>query len=178
MLFPAWRKNERGFTLIEIVLAVIVISVMVGAMAYIMVLAIDSYSIVVDRREALNEARLAVNMMSGEFQSMADPATDISAITSTSITFTGSTGQLTFTISGNTLVRTDVNGTSLLAGNVAAGSGFQYYTTGGATTSNPSQVYRIGIVLGVNTVGASSGTVVIRSNVFLRNRYYDSFTQS
>lgn len=172
------KKGASGFTLIEIILAIIVISAMVGAMAYIMVNGIDSYGIIVERREALNEARLAVNMISGELESIADPATDISTITSNAITFTGSSGQISFAISGTTLTRTDTNGPSLLASNVAAGSGFQYYTAGGATTTTPSQVYRIGIVLGIDSGSASSGTVVIRSNVFLRNRYYDSFTKS
>lgn len=172
------KDSARGFTLIEIVLAIIVISAMVGAMAYILVSGIDSYSIIVDRREALSEARLGVNMMSGELQSIADPAADISAVSATSITFTGSSGQVTFAISGNALTRTDASGTSMLAGNVAAGSGFQYYTAGGATTAIPSQVYRVGIVLGITTAGGASGTVVIRSNVYLRNRYYDSFTHS
>lgn len=178
MRFVAVGKCRRGFTLIEALLAMVVISALVVAMSYILVEGLDSYRIIVDRRESLQQARLAVNMMANELQTISDPSTDISAIAPESITFNGALGPVTYAISGNMLTRTDGDGTSTLADGVTGASGFQYYTSGGGTTVDPTQVYRVGIVLGINAGVASSGDVVIRNNVYLRNRYYEAFTKT
>ncbi|MFH1830844.1 MAG: hypothetical protein ABH871_08745 [Pseudomonadota bacterium] len=166
-----------GFTFVESILTIIVISVLVIAIAHILISSLDSYSHILDRREALQEARLAANMMANEMQSIADPAKDIRAISPNSITFDSFAGKVTYAIGENTLTRTDGSGTSMLADDVTAESGFDYYTAGGGTTTNPSQVYRIGIVIGVNTGVPQYGSVLINSDVYLRNRYYDLFTQ-
>jgi prepilin-type N-terminal cleavage/methylation domain-containing protein len=171
------KFRSKGFTLVESILAIVVISALAVALVNILITALDSYGLIVDRREALQRARLAANMMAGELQVIEDPATDITAISPSSITFDSVVGSVTYAIAGNTLTRTDGSGTSTLADDLTGGSGFQYYTAGGATTTNPAQVYRIGFVIGVDTGTPEYGTVVINSDVYLRNRYYDSFTQ-
>ena len=166
--------RNRSFTLVEVLLAIVMIGAVSVAVSYILILGMNSYSIISDRRDTLQAARLAVNMMSNDFQNIANPATDIASISATSITFTpAGGGSVTYQVSGSNLLR----GADVLASNVAVGSGFQYFTVNGASTSSPAQVYRIRISVTVNAQDVKSGTVTINSNAFLRNRYYESFTQ-
>ena len=167
-------RAHGGFTLVEALLAIVIIGVMMVAVAHILISGMESYSLVSDRREALQEARLAVNMMTGELQTIADPATDIASITPTSITFTSSGGEsVTYAISGTTLLRN----TKILAQGVTGASGFAYYTAGGATTTNRAQIHRVGVTVTVDTGVGAHGTVTIRSGAYLRNRYYSAFSQ-
>mgnify|MGYP001205349438 CR=1 FL=1 len=165
----------RGFTLVESLLAIVIISTMVVAVAEILLSGMGSFSLITDRREALQGARLAVNMMTDEIQSISDPATDITAISANSITFTpgGGGGPVTYSISGANLTRN----TKTLATSVTPTSGFEYFTANGAATTNPAQVYRVGVSVGVSAASAAHGQVVIKSSAYLRNRYYNGYTQ-
>ena len=168
-------KRNRGFTLVELILSIVIISAIFVVMAQILITGLDSYRLVVNRREALQGARLAVNMMEGELQPVADPATDISAISSTSIQFTNANSQsVTYSISGSDLLRNS----KILASNLGSASGFSYYTNGGSTTTDPAQVYRIDIVVEVDAEETQYGSVEAHASVFLRNRYYDAYTRN
>lgn len=167
-------KQDSGFTILESLLAMVAISVVVVAVAHIMITGMRSYVLTADRRDALQKARLAVNLMTNELQTIQNPATGISSISSTSITFTPQGGgSVTYSVSGSNLLR----GSNILASNVTAATGFVYYTTGGATTSTPSAVHRIHITVAVDTGTSAHGVVTINSNIYLRNRYYSGFTR-
>lgn len=167
-------NRDDGFSLIELMLAIIVISALVAAMAHILLIGMDSYRIIVDRREALQGARLAINMMTNELQTIEVPSTDISSISPTAITFApAGGGSVTYQVIGSNLMR----GASILVGNVADGTGFTYYTSGGAVTADPAQVHRIRITVVIDMEDGDFGTLTARSDVYLRNRYYDSFTK-
>ena len=169
-----FKLKKNAFTLVEVLLSMVIISALVVAVGQIMLVGMDSYSLITDRREALQGARLAVNMMENELQTIVNPATDIIAIAANSITFVpAGGGSVTYSVSGNQLLRD----TDPLAKNITANTAFTYYTTGGATTSNPAQVYRIHIDIEVDTGVVRSGKVFIKDNVYLRNRYYSAFTQ-
>lgn len=171
------RGRKDGFTLIESVLAIVVIAAISVVVAEMMTVGLESYGMVVDRREALQRARLAMNLMTSELQTIAAPETDIASIGASAITFTSGGGSITYAVSGNRLTRQDSSGTSVLADGILPSTRFDYYTQGGATTSNRTLVHRIHITVGVDTGVARHGTVVMNSNVYLRNRYYGSFTQ-
>ena len=167
--------KREGFTLVESLLAMVVMAAIFLVMTYILIAGVESYSLVVERREALQGARLAINIMENELQTIADPAIDISAIAANSISFTNAAGQsVTYQISGGTLLRN----ANILASNVDAASGFSYFTNGGGTTNDPAQVYRVDIIIAVDTGVAQYGTVEAKASVYLRNRYYDAFTKS
>ena len=71
-----------------------------------MILGMDSYRLVVDRRDALQGVRLSVNMMESEFRTIQDPATDISAISPSAVSFTNDDGiGVTYQFSGSNLLR-------------------------------------------------------------------------
>jgi len=172
--FFSKASGRKGFTLIESLLAIVIISIMVVAVAEILISGMGSYSLITDRREALQGARLAVNMITNELQAISDPSTDISSISATSLTFAPADGgsPVTYSISGTSLLRN----AKALAENVLPASGFEYYTAGGSATTDPAQVHRINVSVGVDT-GAAHGQVVINSSAYLRNRYYNGFTQ-
>lgn len=170
-------RNRRGFTLVESLLAIIVIAAIAASVAELMLLALDSYGIIVDRREALQRARLAINLMDSELQVIANPATDITTISSNQITFLLGGQSVSYAISGNRLLRQDSSGASVVADNLLPGSRFDFYTQGGGTTTNRTAVYRIHLAIGVAVGGGTQGQIMLLSNVFLRNRYYVSFAQ-
>lgn len=160
--------------MVEMILAIIVISAIAGVVAYIMISSIGSYGLITARREALNEARTAMNLMSTELQTVTNPSVNITAVSSTSMTFNPAAGgSVTYSISGGNLLRDSNN----LAKNVTANSAFTYYTTAGATTTTPSQVARVHIALEVDTGSTAYGKVMVVSDVYLRNLYYNSYTQ-
>ena len=166
-----WRA---GFTLIESILAIVVISAVTVALGKILIVGMDSYNLIDDRRDALQKARLAVNFMSSELETIADPATDISAIAATSITFVDEGGStVTYSYSGGSLTRNS----DILASNLVSPTGFAYYTAFGAVTTDPLQVYRIHLDVSVESSDPQHGVVTIVSNVFLRNRYYDNYNR-
>lgn len=169
--------GKTGFTLIESLLAIVVIAAISLGVAEMMTAGLESYGMVVDRREALQDARLAMNLMTSELQTIANPATDIASIGASSITFTSGGGSITYAVSGNRLTRQDGNGTSVLADRILPSTRFDYAPQGGGTTSDRTLVHRIHITVGVDTGVPRHGTVVMNSNVYLRNRYYGSFTQ-
>ena len=168
------RRRHHGFTLIEAILSIVLIGIVTISVGNLMVTGLSSYSLITDRREALQEARLAVNMMTNELAYIVNPATGITAISSPSITFTPATGgSVTYSVTGGNLLR----GTQTLAKNVTSNTGFAFYTAGGGTTANPAQVYRIHIAVEVDTGVAAHGKVMINSNVYLRNRYYNGYSK-
>lgn len=165
-----------GFTIIEMILAMVIVSIIVVSIAQMMLKGIDSYSLIVDRREAVQGARLAANIMSTELATITSPATDISSISATSITFTpaGGGGAITYLVSGSNLLRNS----KVLASSVTAATGFTYFTSGGAVTSDAAQVHRIGITVAVTAQNPANGTVTVKENVYLRNRYYSGFIKN
>jgi type II secretory pathway pseudopilin PulG len=173
-VFRKCRRSSAGFTLIEAILSIVVISAVSMALGRIMITGMNSYNLIDDRRDALQQARLAVNFISSELETIANPSTDISAISANSITFIDDGGAtVTYTYSGGTLMRD----ADVLASNVVSPTGFAYYTALGVTTTNPLLVYRIHLDVSVQSSNPSHGVVTIVSNVFLRNRYYDSYTR-
>jgi len=174
MNFFGKKRGRAGFTLVESILSIIVIAAVSVAMGELLIIGMDSYNLIDDRSDTLQQARLASNFISADLETIADPATDISAISATSITFTDAGGStITYTYSGTTLTRNS----DTLADNVVSPTGFAYYTVSGATTTDPTQVYRIHIDVSVQASDPSHGVVTVVSNVYLRNRYYDSYTR-
>ncbi len=169
------RRCTRGFTLVEALLAIVVIGAMVAATGNLLITGMDTYRLVVDRSDALQRARFAMNFMTNEFEIIEDPTNDIASITAGSITFTpAGGGSVTYQAIGNDVYR---NGDLLVEDIDLGQSGLEYFTAGGATTSDPAQVYRIRVTLTVDAADASAGEVTLVSNVYLRNRYYESFTR-
>jgi prepilin-type N-terminal cleavage/methylation domain-containing protein len=168
-------RGKKGFTLVEMILTMIVTAAIALVVGQILVSGMESYSLIVDRREAMQGVRLAVNVMSGELREIANPQSDISAISQNSISFTNAIGNpVTYQILGSNLLRNS----KVLASGMASGSEFAYYTSGGNVTANPAEVYRVGMTIRINSGDAAHGIVEAKSSAYLRNRYYESFSKN
>ena len=60
------RLNEKGFTLIELVLFISLSAIVVGTASYVMVNQIDAYSFISNRQETLSDSRYAFNRAASE----------------------------------------------------------------------------------------------------------------
>jgi len=168
------NKNCRGFTLIETIMGIVVASIVILAFATIARYSIDSYSMIVARKEAMVQARFALNRITQELVSI-NPAA-ITAINSTSINFNDSVGNPTnFRSQTTNGIIQLFRGNDLLANNVSAFA-LTYYDANGNVIldGNISNMRRILIDMGVNAINGNHD-VRIQGEVYPRNYYYSNF---
>ncbi len=170
------RKLERGFTLIETLLGIVVMGIVMLAFASIARLSVDSYSLIVDRKEAMSQARYALNRITQELVSI-NPAS-ITSISSTNLSFNDSVGNPTNFRSQTTSGVVQIfRGNDLLATNVSS-FGFVYYDANNNLISdgNLSNLRRIAVDMGVYAGnGNGHGDMKMRGEVYPRNYYYSNF---
>jgi len=158
---------------VETLLGIVVMSIVILAFASIARLSVDSYSLIVARKEAMSQARYALNRITQELVSI-NPAA-ITSIGSTSLGFNDSAGNPTnFRSQSTNGVLQIYRGSDLLATNVSAFS-FTYYDANGnpINDGNISNMRRILVDIGVNADGYSD--MKMRGEVYPRNYYYTNF---
>jgi len=64
---------EKGFTLIELIVVIVITSIIAGVVARFLVFGVETYHFVDERKRALHEARLALHLMNSEFRQVRDP---------------------------------------------------------------------------------------------------------
>lgn len=166
--------QRRGFTLIEMVLAIVILAASTMVASSMMVNGVETYGRVTERRQALRSGRFALMVMRKQLEVIADPANHISNISATGITFlpTDSTTYSTFDITGNQL---SMNG-NVLVGSLSNNSTFSFFDAAGNSTSNASNVASIHVVLEVDTGVSHWGAVSMVDRIYLRNRYYNALS--
>lgn len=159
-------RASSGFTLIELILAISLMSVLLAASGVLMGRGLDAFNLVSDHSVALEEARFGLLRMEKELELV----TDIQTSQSDRLAFTDSQGQATdFRLVQDTLMR----GNDPLVRNVT-GLNFTYWNSAGATTIAPPQVRLIGIDLTVQAP-RDAGQISFRTQIFPRNFAYDTF---
>jgi prepilin-type N-terminal cleavage/methylation domain-containing protein len=159
-------KVEGGFTLIELIIVIGILSV-IGVFGSQMFLETTEIFLEArNRRDAVHEARYAIERMSREIREDIDSTADIIAFTASTFTYTDpNSASISFTKSGNDLLRNS----DVLAGNVSDLT-FTYLKADGTTASSASDIWRIKILL---TVAKDDATITLQSQVFPRNLYND-----
>ena len=156
--------KPRGFSLIEMIVVIVILSI-VGLMVFnFLGNSMASYMIVKERDRIYDEGLLAMERMTREikdarYDSVSYP---ITAVANTSITFSRKHGtpqdtstSITFRRNGNVLERVgNVSGTHVLAGNVAS---FSPIVSG----------KNVNLSLGLTVAGG--GTLVLQSSAAARN---------
>ncbi len=61
-----WLKRKKGFTFVETLLSVVVIGVVAGVAAKVLISGLDVYALIVNRHDASQTARLAMERMVDE----------------------------------------------------------------------------------------------------------------
>lgn len=168
--------DERGFTLAELLVAIAVLGLIMGALFTFQYQSQASYLTGASRVEVQQNARLALDMMMSEIR----PAQSITAsagcdVGCTTISFTDQNGAaITYALAGTTLNRTDPTGTVALIGGVTS-LVIQCFDSTNTGTAIPANVRSVRIVIttqdergaGANQPGRQS--VVDESRVRLRN---------
>jgi type II secretory pathway pseudopilin PulG len=108
----AWWRNERGFTLAQILIACALLGIALAAVTIVVERGVRQASITTYKSEVQQNARVALEMMAREIRESRDA---LSAATASSITFTDPTGGvITYTIDGNNALTR--NGVILIGG--------------------------------------------------------------
>lgn len=137
-------KNQKGFTLIEVIVSFIMIGVLMAIAGFAFSKITAGYAQAKENSEDTQKIQVAMARIAKEF----DMITGISAITATSITYT-ITGNITntFALSGSTVQITGINPvipSATLINNVTAFT-LGYYDAAGAVTAVPTNIRQIGL---------------------------------
>ncbi len=165
------RNLERGFTLIEIVIVIVILSIVSAITIYFLVSSLKVYTMTINQKILFDEGKLALERMCRDIRDARNITSPVAGGSGSLITFTrtNATAQdivsenITFQLTGTNLekVKASPSVTNTLAGNV---SGFT--VTLGATN------YEIKIVI---TLSLGTGeNVTLQSKVYPKNLNKDA----
>jgi len=169
-------RKQHGFTFVETILAIIIVAAIAGVAAKVLTAGLDVYSLVVNRHDASQTARLAMERMVDEIVMI--ESTDILGTTNTRFSFRDIDGHSTNFKSKTASLRGQsvpciYRDDDFLAGNISF-LDFDYLKEDGSSTIWFWLVRRINIDFSVEAP-ANAGTVHLRTDVFPRNFMYDNF---
>lgn len=163
-------KNRNGFSLIELILALFVGTLLIGLTFETVINNVDSYAFQADRRSAMADARQALNRMSHELLRI--ESADISNITPTMISFFDEDNNYTdfrlTTNNGNLVV---MRGSQILVDRVSSLT-FNYYDeTGTSITPDPVNINLVRqIEMSLSTISINEeGTITLTTKVTPRS---------
>ena len=161
--------NEDGFTLIEVVITIVLVTILASTAAVFMLQGVKSYSIEQSRSNVHYQARLAVEQMAREIRLIrSQTAADISIMNPSDISFTDiQNNQVRFQLNAGSIRRSPDNGTTWqpLASGVTA-LNFSYLQQN--STSSISATTLWFVVIDV-TVQKGSETLEMRTRVYPMN---------
>lgn len=164
--------NKKGFTLIETILTIIVIGIIAGVSGQVLLRGIDAYSLIVDRKDAMQHARVGMDRMVNELLLVSQA--DVSSIADERIDFRDTNGIATGFMRANVYGTLDlVRGSDFLAGQIYL-LDFDFFKSDGTNAVWPGDMRRINIELTTQAIGGY-GTVPLRAEVFPRNFMYSNF---
>lgn len=175
MRFGGPRKRS-GFTLVETMLALVIVAIIAGVAAEVLVSGLNIYKLVVNRNNAFQTARMAMDRIVDEVLMFDEYS--ISWLSNTRIGFWDQEGastdfeRRTVTQGGRSVVCI-YRGDDYLAGNVTQ-MDFDFYNASGASTAWSWLVRRINIEITV-TAPDTAGSVHLRTDVFPRKFMYSDF---
>jgi len=164
--------HSRGFTLIEIVITIVIVSIIAGLGALIVIQQVKSYAAEDTRSDVQYQARLAVERIAREARLIRDrDATNLSTMAPADLVFCDVTGKaVEFQVFGTTVRRQESatcspfawGGWNTLASSIVSPAPFSYFQQDGITTTiDPTQVWFIAITI-TATQGTESMTVQTR----------------
>lgn len=158
--------KTKGFTLVELVLTMTLISIVVVVTGLLMGRGLDAYRLVTQRTDAVHQARFAIVRIQKELEMLTD-------VTNAQVERIGfrdpNLNAVDFRLVGSTLYR----GSEILAESVTR-LAFTYYRDNGNETSSAPQVRRIHMEMTVDA-GPAAGSLELRTDVFPRNFIYENF---
>ena len=129
--------KKRGFTLIELVVVITIIGIIAGVVGFILFGAVDAWTFRLKRAGLLSDGRLAINRIVREVREVKDLTSVIAASSSQFRFIDTDDTDITYSLNGSDLERTEDGTANTLAENVSSLS-FTYYDFNGSTISTPA----------------------------------------
>lgn len=146
------RKN-RGFTLIELILVMMIVSVVAAIGSYILAQGAHAFIDLQDMTDADWQMRVALETMTREIRNIRFPS-DISTATSTQLSFVDNNGKsVSFSYSGTTILENS----QVLADGITALT-FTYYNSSLAITTTPALIALVEMDVTFTKNNTSTGT--------------------
>lgn len=175
------RTSQRGFTLVEVVMSLIILTVIAGATGPLLAVTVDGIILHLDRVGLEQSADLALSRMSRETRRLRNDASVVSA-TGTEFEFVDiDNNQIRYRQVGSSLVRRQGAGSdrALADGIPVTGLSFTYLNESGAAIGSPvtglgtdTDIRKIRIQISLQD---GSHTLVVQTDVRPRNLKHDSF---
>ena len=164
------NSQSNGFTLIEVVITIVLVSILSGIAAMIILQGVRAYSDESSRSDVHYQARLAVERMAREIRLIrSSTVADIPTMNGTTLLYNDINGtQMGFRLTAGNLQRTQDNGATweTLATNIPGGPVFTYLDNTGVVTGAQTSLWLVQIEAAV-TQGTES--VTMRTTVHPRN---------
>jgi prepilin-type N-terminal cleavage/methylation domain-containing protein len=164
--------KARGFTLIEVIMTLVLLSFMVWIGIAAMLSGIDTWSFFTQRKDVLSDGRMALDRMLREIRMIKEP-TSVAVANSTTFGFTDiDDNTITYYIDSGTINRTENGITNGLLSNVSSLS-FVYYDASDAVVAAPlvapsaTDIRRVRIAITLSK--GASGALNLQSDVSPRN---------
>lgn len=156
----------RGFTVVELILAISLVSILLVTSGVMMGRGLDAFNLVSSHTDAVEQARYGMIRMEKEMELVRT----INTAQAGRFGFVDNQGLSTdFHLQGTDLIR----GSDPLVRNVTSLT-FTYYNSAGATTNTAPQVRHIRINMTVQAPGGA-GQVTFRTEIYPRDFTYDTF---
>lgn len=160
------NPKSNGFTLVEIVITIVLVSVIAAIAAMIILQGIQGYVSEASRSDVYYQARLAMERMAREIRLIRSPA-DITSLSNTNLQYTDVNNSIAgFNWTAPTLYRWNGAGSDVLASGITAFS-FSYLQQDGVTAAATAAAVRYVDISLTAQQGAES--LVMRSRVRPRN---------
>jgi len=165
-------QHEKGFTLIEIIIVIVLVGILATIGATIIMQGISAYSGGESRSNAHYQARFAMERMAREIRLMrSSTAADIPTMTGTTLRYNDINGlQMGFRLNGGNIERTEDNAVSwqTLATNITGPGGniFTYLDKTGAATAAAASLWLVQIQF---TATQNAESIYMQTTVHPRN---------
>ena len=163
-------KTLKGFTLIEIVIVIVILSIISAITIYFLINSLRIYTMTVNQKTLLEEGKLALERICRDIRDANDISFPNAGNSGNRITFTRTNGtaqdgvseNITFQLTGSDLqkVKTSPSATSTLAGNVSA-----FTVTRGAPATNDENEIKMVLTLSLGT----GENVTLQTKVYPKN---------
>ncbi len=128
--------KKRGFSLIELIIVITIIGIISGVVGFTLFGAVDAWTFKFNRSDILWDGRLALNRMVRETREIKNTTSVTTAISSQFRFINVDDLDITYSLSGTDLNRTEDSTANVLAEDVSS-LAFTYYDSGGATIATP-----------------------------------------
>jgi len=161
------KQEAAGFTLVEIVITIVLISIIAALAAMVILQGVQGYSAEDQRSNIHYEARLAMERMTREIRLIRNQGTDIATMTSTNLQYTDVNGaSVGFNWTSPNLSRWNGVGYDLLASGITSFT-FSYLQQDGVSPATTANVWFVDIVITSSQPGSDS--LVMHSRVHPMN---------